>query len=147
MVNQLTTSWDDASMEALRLKWLQGRSAGVIARELNKSRSAIVGKIRRMGLTRRGTTISLHSVRRGDVSIVDTRPTEPAPAPKTPDEPKLDPVSLLDLKRHHCRAIVIESSNDGFAKYCGARRLKDSAWCRDHHRQFHVKWTDYKGRK
>ena len=56
--------WDDTAIEVLRRMWTDGKSAGQIARQLDSgdgkyqpSRNAVIGKIHRLGLPGRLTTV------------------------------------------------------------------------------------------
>jgi hypothetical protein len=46
--------WTEQQIAILSERWLAGNTAEVIARELGKTRSAVLGKIGRLGLARSG---------------------------------------------------------------------------------------------
>lgn len=56
MPNGLTSGWTDERIEFLKKRWADGASASVIADELGPfSRSAVIGKVHRLGLDYRKT--------------------------------------------------------------------------------------------
>lgn len=53
--------WPEESVAIIRKMWLDGCSAGVIAAEVGRSRSAVLGKLMRLGITRSsGNPIQTH---------------------------------------------------------------------------------------
>lgn len=86
--NQVNTPWTADRTERLELLWRQGVSAGIIARSLDYpfSRSAVMGKIHRMGLVGvqsqtsvRGLNKPRHERRRGRPPVLrEKRPRPPA---------------------------------------------------------------------
>lgn len=44
--------WSETEIENLRARWLRGETSNQISEALNRSRSSVMGKIRRLGLTR-----------------------------------------------------------------------------------------------
>ena len=52
-------AWNDERVAILKKMWLEGNSASEIAKELgNITRNAVIGKVHRLGLSNRDTSIS-----------------------------------------------------------------------------------------
>ncbi|MEM7669916.1 MAG: GcrA family cell cycle regulator [Pseudomonadota bacterium] len=91
-------SWTDERVEKLKELWAEGMSASQIAKSLGGvTRNAVIGKVHRLGLSNRGTSVS------NNPATEDAKPVEkPAPKPAqaaapapTPAEPvKAPPVTV-----------------------------------------------------
>ena len=57
-INGRETVWTDERLHLLKAMWSDGNSAKVIADELGFTRNSVIGKIHRLGLPRRQTTVS-----------------------------------------------------------------------------------------
>jgi hypothetical protein len=127
--------WTEVEIETLKRDWLNGKSAGLIARCLRRSRSAICGKVHRLGLPL-GTTQRV-------CAIPTTPRAKPMPKPvvvkKTPAPlPPMKCLPLIEIDRNMCHALVDANG----PLYCGRRvvRLesgKRSSYCVEHHHQYH----------
>lgn len=128
-------------ISTLRLMWVAGCSAAVIATALHKTRSAVCGKISRL---------KLRSADRM-ASVIAKQPKQKKAPPEAPKAPPMQhepitkfapvesaakPVPFLQVKSFHCRAVLDERGEDGLAMFCGAKKLKGSSWCAKHHRLF-----------
>lgn len=128
--------WTRAQLDKARDMFVAGHSAAEISGQVGKSRSAVIGKIKRLGLTRkdhpttRNTKQKTTNVKNGTHGT-DAVPDVP-PAPPPPFVPKV-PVLLAQLRREHCRAIIGDVGPDGFAWYCGDPKAEGSSWCVHHH--------------
>lgn len=135
-----------------------------------KTRNAVIGLIHRMGLRKtRGQRATKWTLNRKDeivpCSIKAPAPVErkqsrhsnrveggrafrPAPvkAPvaiqieAAPEVVEGGPVPLVDLREHHCRAIVGRGA-DGLATFCGVSNTR-GAYCDEHARMFYVPVKD-----
>jgi hypothetical protein len=113
------TEWPQEKADQAEALWRKGYSAGWIAARLGMSRSAVAGKIDRLGLKR-------------DSAPRVTRLARPTPAASKP-KPKIEPpiwISLVELERGMCRF----PRDDGL--YCGARtHAFSSSWCELHRKR------------
>jgi hypothetical protein len=91
---------------------------------LGTSRSAVLGKINRLGLmrARRGPRPVRHKPPRS------TKPKFPFLKRKPPPKPS-GPVSFAELADHHCRWMPGEPHTQ---MYCGATRISGSSYCTHH---------------
>src|SRR5262245_6418084 len=101
-------AWTAEQIEDLRRSWPQ-QSASIIAARLNRSRNSIIGKAHRLDLTTpdRVPVPKPHprhrKPSRPKLYLINmTKPIEPIQE----EPPPYDPVSLMDLRFNHCRAIV-----------------------------------------
>jgi len=140
--------WTDAAIAKARAMWTEGKSATEIGRELGVSRSAVLGKLHRLGLT--GFTIrkrkSPHRSYGGVVlaRTMAARTKKPATVvaekapPSLPATPPIDAaplrLTLLQLQRHQCHAVTDLTAQ---ALYCGHPVRPGSAYCPAHHARFH----------
>jgi GcrA cell cycle regulator len=121
--------WTDDRIEELKRRWGEGESFAVIATKLRVSRNAAIGKAHRLGLVeKRPSTLTLSSLRpkprklrrapgtRGRVNWKSySLPDLPEPE-LTEEQASACAVSLLELKKHHCRWPI------GDNKYCGQHK-------------------------
>lgn len=95
-------SWDVISDELLRVMWTDGASGGEIAKKLNRTRSAVMGRVQRLGLTRKlNGSPTVHAkppaaVRkpRKPKPAKPSAPRVPRAAPKFAAGPEIEPVIL-----------------------------------------------------
>lgn len=137
---------DDLAQEAKR-RFLNGESAGQIAKVLGKtgarpSRNAIIGKVSRMGVIRSPdalkATSALTRTQRPKLPInfqAEGGAQLTPHVPPTPVRYRCEPlpesrcIDLLDVQAHHCRWMV---EKDGVDVYCGADKASGSL-CATHH--------------
>jgi len=139
--------WSEALVARLSELWLSGTTGGEIGRRLGISRSAVMGKLRRLGLLGRARPIvppkmpaRLLLKSNEQVSKPQKRPhkrnkrplppPEPYQAPPPPPLPPIGSFGLLDLRNGHCRW----PCSDGFPpyKFCGAPQASQSSYCSLH---------------
>lgn len=130
------TTWSDERFERLKELWAAGWSASRIARELNVSRNAVIGKAHRDKLYRRLVIDDRLPAQPGGpaAGTVLTRGRKaPLIKPRAKWEPKEqlsfsnNRISIEELRDHHCRWI----HNDGM--YCGNPKNNNSSYCLQHH--------------
>ncbi len=144
-------AWSDEREETLRRMW-PTHSASAIAKVLGGlSRSAVIGKAHRLCLEskkgkypenhaersrtkrRPGKHQSLRNKLRWDgngfvrVNNYYVRPDIDVPMPVPGG------VRLIDLERHHCRAVIGTDKEDGLARFCGSQKavkpvLRGNGW-------------------
>ena len=126
------SAWTQYRVDRLKSLWLQGKTADQIARDLANgiSRSAVLGKVHRMGLSSGRAVAKAKS----DVhaKAAPTRPAAPAPAsfaePVPP--PEMGITTLLSVRRCECRWPFGEPGSVAFS-LCG-RRVARGACCGPH---------------
>jgi GcrA cell cycle regulator len=152
--------WTNERVALLKQLWADGLSASQIATRLRDvSRSAVIGKVHRLGLAARATTPRVRTVRpRSNIALFPARSpqaqhrafTNPAPKPAPqPQErkaatiiplralPDLDEpapegrLKLLDLKDGMCHWPIGDPKEDGF-HFCGRRRSLATPYCEHH---------------
>lgn len=123
--------------------WESGMTGGDIARELGTTRSAVLGKLRRLRLDghvsykmnakvdlKEATPKKLKAAKSFNLNKKISRfVLPPTPLPK-PRPIKHEPIKFMDLTPFSCRYVV----NDGHAStflFCGKLKVKGS-YCEDH---------------
>lgn len=92
------TPWPDEMVSALKQLWGAGYSAGKIAAQLGVSRSAVAGKINRLGLTGRGQpTVKFlqWNCTPGNPHPWPHKRKAPQAKPKAPMAPKTAPLAFV----------------------------------------------------
>jgi|GEM_PF-3933769 len=133
-----SNEWSDKAETTLRHMFNAGASAALIADAVDKTRSAVCGKIKRLKLHRESGPIMTRYTSKPH------KKSAAAPLRKFSTELATQPVSILNAKRHHCRAVLDQRAPNGLAMFCGARKVAGSPWCLRHKRKFVV--TVYAGR-
>jgi len=111
------TGWAPEKAEEARRMWLEGKSAGIIAKALGTSRSAVAGKMARLRL-RRAPNVPRASL--------EPPPRKAKPRPASGEPPW---VSLFGLEQGMCRYPHGERP----VEYCGAA-ASEGSWCAAHRR-------------
>lgn len=137
--------WNDEKIVTLKRLWAEGHSASLIAMRINApSRSAVIGKVHRLGLSGRVTHVRVRN-RVPSVPKKRQRFAKPITFPlraKLPPLPEFDTpkgplVAFADLDRHHCRASYGDPQKEGFG-FCGCPTVPGTSYCEDHVRRFHT---------
>ena len=136
-------TWTVERIDALKDLWSKGYSASQIANRIGiASRSAVIGKVHRLGLSGRKVSTRIATRKRDKVRqsaaagnskriiaspFTFKRETErPAPATVNRDPlPGAKLIGLLDLEPHHCRYMHGD-------KFCGCTSIPGTSWCKDH---------------
>jgi hypothetical protein len=139
--NSRVHNWSDTRIALLTELWLSGVTGGEIGRQMGVSRSACMGKLRRLGLLRQDRP-RMPIVRRAARVLksseqVSKRPNkQPLPPPepyRAPPPPPLPPPGsyrLLDLRHNSCRW----PEGDGpIYVFCGRPQAPNSSYCSEHH--------------
>ena len=130
------TGWTEDLIERLRRHWDEGLSAAQIGRRLGMSRSAIIGKARRLELSARASPVGGRSKARREADEVHPPPpaaVEPRPAaagtrPVTADTVMPNPAPACDKA---CCWPLGEPGRTGF-RFCGSPTLPDKPYCAAH---------------
>jgi GcrA cell cycle regulator len=135
------TPWNEHLTEELKRLWADGLAAREIAEALGGgiSRCAVLGKINRLGLSRRrpaqprkppGEVIPRgRPIRRRPVFIAPSVPP-PLPSPVLP-KLRMRRLQLLQLADHHCRWPIGDPHRHPFY-FCAADRRHGDAYCAFH---------------
>lgn len=152
--------WTDDRVDVLKSNWAGGASAAQIADRLggfehtaDKGRSAVLGKVHRLGLSRSRETNAQRVGRidkRRQARRAATKAAERAAPIAAPTVETVPPVaarppsdvarvaSVLDLEHNHCRWPV----GDPLQGFCGADRVeiggKLKSYCACHHARAHT---------
>jgi GcrA cell cycle regulator len=143
--------WTEERIEALTRMWREGLSASQVARQLGGvSRSAVIGKVHRLGIAGRETPSRPHAlggrpatrvrassggVRRAAAparspTSASTAALTQAPAPRTVFE-VAPTASIHTLSEHGCRWPIGEPDQEGFG-FCGRIRIGAGSYCAGH---------------
>jgi GcrA cell cycle regulator len=151
-------AWTDERIALLRKLWAESLSASQIAGRLGGvTRNAVIGKVHRLGLSKRVTASRLSRKRgeeekkaalKAEAAAEETRRVEALeqvkrqhealarlsePAPVVAEGPARDGFILLDLKESMCRFPVGDPLAAGF-HFCGELKTKGSSYCSRHHK-------------
>lgn len=133
--------WSEERTATLKKLWLEGLSASQVARQLGGvSRSAVIGKVHRLGITVRETPVRQRVSTARAPSRISVRqrpsresvPQRAAPRFERVEEDLLPTSGILGLGAHSCRWPIGHPENDDFG-FCG--RPKTSArgsYCEQH---------------
>lgn len=143
--------WPEEKEQLLETLWAAGLSASQIAHRLadGTSRSAVVGKVHRLGLPGRlcSRTHSARKTKKAKDTLYRTSPpiTVPVASPCLPilkalvdemkqaikeDEPSREGIPHEALTPAVCQWPI----NDGSPwRFCGDKKIPGSSYCRDHH--------------
>jgi GcrA cell cycle regulator len=138
--------WTPERVARMKFLWLDGKSAGEVAREIGATRNMVIGKVHRMGLHRqRPERLTIEAMQRGAVrraAVERALKLKPEPLP-APSEvlPKSRPTVLAKLDHTHCRWPLSNPKEEGF-HFCGAPiverkkggRVQRSSYCEAHAR-------------
>jgi GcrA cell cycle regulator len=138
--------WNEERIEALARMWREGLSASQVARQLGGvSRSAVIGKVHRLGIAGRDAPSRPHALggrpstriqasaggqRRAPAAPRPTRAVVPAAA-RAPFDVAAT-ASIHTLSEHGCRWPIGEPDQAGFG-FCGRSRTgSGSSYCAGH---------------
>ena len=143
--------WTREQVERLEALWREGHAARAIGLAFGVSRSAVLGKLSRLGMLGK-PRIRLPAVRLLKTEQVSKPrikppqkpqmrpnkrplpPPEPYQAPPPPPLPPIGRFSLLDLRHNSCRWPNGERPD---YRFCGMPRVGESSYCSEHHAVAH----------
>lgn len=147
VAGKFVANWEDWMLEHLKSQWgQQGVTASDIGKVIGKTRNAVIGKARRLGLAIIGSTggsrwrkgelrakekplktISISSIPEDSEMVVRAKkPTAPKFYAAAVALENSAPVSIMELGPRSCRAIV-GKGRDGLAAYCNNQCFWDEA--------------------
>jgi GcrA cell cycle regulator len=132
------TTWTPAEIETITQMWLAGKSASVIGYELHKTRSAIIGKIHRLGVQRtedvekkvRGVPRKRKQPKLKPIKI-DPKLIADAKWVHEDDATRSTRCSIYELTHEMCRFPIGDPAEESFA-FCGAARIGTLSYCGFH---------------
>ena len=144
--NSHFSPWTPEITAALREKWDYGKSCTIIAKELNGefdlrlTRNAVIGKVDRINLPKRASSIKAVIARVGRKRH-EPRPVKVKP-PRLPsyyqaaaifdsEIPQEQRKTILQLNEHDCRWPVGEVGSPDFF-FCGGQAEEDRPYCAGH---------------
>lgn len=153
-------NWTDEEVATLTRMWGEGSSAGQIGKVIGRTRNSVIGRINRMGLTRKptgkhGGTVTkghkpksnpLRKSRAKDITIKQqsrlqsllreqariSKQREEAKVSSIVCEPVEGGVELLDLRPNQCRWALGDDLAPPPFKFCGAQTVAGKSWCSAH---------------
>jgi GcrA cell cycle regulator len=148
----MRADWSDARVELLKKLWAEGLSSRDIACRMGlDSRSAVIGKLHRLGLSdqmrgkvkppaipripRPKTAPAYRKAQPARASLASpSLPPQPAPVAMIDDEIEIPPHArkgLLDLERGDCRWPIGHPDQAGFG-FCGRSAALGISYCQAH---------------
>ena len=159
--------WSEERVEELKKLWADGVSAGVIGQRWGITRSAVIGKVHRLGLPGRITTrsqrnskklhlpirpswfVTFSGLRHGDpvkqlrrlsADMREVKPIQLPVVPKAFEEREASRgVALLELDLNGCRFPVNKAAKDEQHLFCNAPQMPGSSYCEACHSKCYVK--------
>jgi len=134
--------WNDERIEALTTMWREGLSASQVARQLGGvSRSAVIGKVHRLGIAGREAPSRpmgdrpanrIRATAGGARRAAAVRgPREPAPTTPRVAFDVAPTATIHSLTAHACRWPIGEPDQAGFG-FCGRLRTDHPSYCVGH---------------
>jgi len=118
-------TWTAEKTASLAEMWAAGHSASQIATELElPSRSAVIGKVRRMGLPEPLKKLAWSH----RVTQVRAKQIKLPPRPTSDLSDAALHIEMIDLEPHHCRFPY----GDGPFTFCGHAKLEGASYCSEH---------------
>lgn len=145
-----TDNWPVEKVEQLTALRVSGLSMGQIAYEMHLSRGSVIGKLTRLGISGKNGTEPKRvpkpkapkapkPPKPERPAIMLTKSTPPAVIRDVPPAPNSKPVSILDVKPHHCRSVLTKRDKRGrhsLAMFCGGQKTAGSSYCAFHDRLY-----------
>ena len=121
--------WSEALVARLSELWMSGTTSGEIGRRLGISRSAVMGKLKRLGLL--GRERSQVPIKPPQMPRLVTDFVIPPPPPPRP-RPPIGSFDIMDLLYSDCRW---PEGNYAPYKFCGDKQAFGSSYCEEHTRR------------
>ena len=134
--------WNEERTATLRKLWLEGMSASQVARQLGGvSRSAVIGKVHRLGITvrdiptRQRTTVRTAVRAQPRARVVRDASAAPVrPAIRLIEIAEMAPTAnILGLETHSCRWPIGNPDSHDFG-FCGREKTARGSYCDEHAR-------------
>lgn len=127
-------AWSEDNLSTVRRMWEEGKTASEISKVIGKTRSAVLGKVRRLDLARRPATAPAISNKKKEVEF-EIKKQRPKKYKPTEEKERISNTSfgkkcsLLDLKNNQCRWPIGDPKNQDFG-FCGAKA--SGSYCAEH---------------
>src|SRR5262245_30901701 len=145
-VSHFFLDWNASRVGLLTQLWGEGLSASLIGARLGVSRSAVIGKVHRLGLAGRATTTRQHNkvaakTRKARAAFLgihytpeDALPRRPPPPPRVEDVAR---ESIFALDKHHrsCRWVCVDDPTRTSIyepMFCGLAAVVGQPYCEGH---------------
>lgn len=139
--------WTAARVELISKLWRDGYAASEIARRLETTRGAVLGKLFRLGMIKKGRATGRKAVSRAEFNKAHQNTCKPngirfclggtLPLPKLEGASIPCTYYLTELEQDQCR--YSGSERDGKHLFCGRPRVMGSPYCCDHHAVCYVR--------
>ena len=145
--------WTDEKVEQLRQLWAQGLTANEIAKKLDVTKNAIVGKVHRLCLTARPSPIKFKNqeqqvenaeqpaaveTEREEQEIEVAEEVAVVPQTAVKSEKEHTNIKLVNLDSHTCRWPIGDPRDDDFC-FCGKKVRSGQTYCDEHSMMAYVK--------
>lgn len=157
-------NWSDDEVETLKKLWGEGVPSGTIAKQLNKTRSSVMGKVNRIGLMHdaQHNAISLPNNPPDNTKFQPRRPLvqqattpnvrwnylkkRPAPLPRHQvlylDDTQPG-ISILKIGFGQCRYPLTDPRDENF-RFCGEPVAHETkSYCEAHCKRVYQNWSGY----
>ncbi len=135
-------AWSAEHVDTLRQLWLEGHSARVIGDRLGRTRNSVIGRVHRLRLAKRISTIGERKKpgpKKNPGAFRKSRAKPPElrvvriklPRPQEVPPPEARMVSLMELKPLDCKWPIGDPALPGFG-FCGARAFASFPYCQHH---------------
>src|SRR5262249_22425008 len=130
--NKFDSGWTDERVACLRQLWSEGLSASQISRQfkLAFTRSAVLGKVHRLGLEAREPRQPARSRLKRANGVPKPPPRPPSPQPSAP---RMRALTFFKLKPHHCH-FPLGNWYEPARLFCGADKELGEIYCPFHRR-------------
>jgi len=133
--------WNEERTATLRKLWLEGMSASQVARQLGGvSRSAVIGKVHRLGITvrdipaRQRTAVRTAARAQPRGRVVRDASAPVRPALRLIEIAEMTPTAnILGLETHSCRWPIGNPDSHDFG-FCGREKTARGSYCGEHAR-------------
>lgn len=143
--------WNDDQVEQLKALWAEGQSCSQIARQIpGASRSAVIGKVHRLGLAGRASP-ARERVQRTSTPKAKAPPPVPMPRPAMPPDPPMVLesgafVTLETVSDRTCRWPIGDPRERDF-HFCGNAPRAGSPYCAGHCKDAYQPHTNHATRE
>jgi len=153
-MNMINKFWTPEEFDRAHQMAKDGYSAREIGLTLKRTRNSVIGVLHRAGFewARKKKPVTLAT--KGPPNPRRERPRTERGTFKTVKEkrekmpPKFFPIDfsvpanggvrLMDLQRHHCRAVIGETKGADTI-YCGEVHFNETSWCKEHYMRYHTR--------
>ncbi len=142
--------WSADHIADLTRLWSEGHSARVIGDKLGRTRNSVIGKVHRLDLATRLSTISARKARpprgaraysgafrKSRAKPPELRVVRVKPRPQEVPPPEARMIPLMELTALDCKWPIGHPKESGFG-FCGAWRFGNGVYCEHHTRMAYI---------